>query len=180
MTIQSVSDLIILLNANGIDASSWGRAGFKSLENLYSEIINGDCLISEDAIRQISIAVIRIELDGFLLYENGQRLRNGYYRERKKLPREKIKLGENINSATIRCMSEELRLGVDDFKVISINEDAQIYLKNSASYPNLNTRYKQYDVVVETDALPFEDFSTKESGDIYDPVEVHYWKWIKK
>jgi len=174
---KEINDLIKCLKRT-IDISKWGKNGYKSIENLWEEIKNKDCVISENVIRQISIAVINIEKDKHVLIESSQKLKDGFVRNRNKLPREKIKEGETILNASIRCLKEELNLEEIRFEITNIVNNPKIYTKESASYPGLKTEYIQYDVYVQAD-LPFSDFSTKESGEIHDPVDVHFWKWQK-
>lgn len=179
MLIKSLSHLCRFLSESNIDYSKWGKNEYKSINDLYLEIVNGDCMIEDGPVRQISISVVNISVDEYILYEKGQMMKSGSYRKRNKLPREKIKVGEGANNAAIRCMKEELGLQRDEYEILSVAKEPIVYVKESASYPNLKTRYLQYDVIVGTKALPSSDFETNESGDIHDPVMAHYWEWIK-
>ncbi len=178
--IKTKTNLISFLKENNIDVSEWGKQGHKSIDNLLAELQEEDCVIKTEAIREISIAVINIENKGKLLFEESQRMKNGFIRQRNKLPREKIKQNEEVIEAAHRCLKEEVNLQVEDFTIIKASKTPKVYIKESASYPNLKTRYLHYDIFVSTDKLPNENFTTKENGEEHDPVDIHYWTWITK
>ena len=175
--ITSKEDLIKFLKTNNVDISNWGKLGHKSVDNLFDEIVEKDCLIREGPLREISIAVINLKKQGNLLIEKSQKMKSGFIRKRNKLPREKIKQNENVMIASYRCMKEEINLDISDFNIIKISDEPQIYIKESASYPNLKTKYLHYDVFIETNKLPIGDFTTMENGEKHDPVEFHFWTW---
>lgn len=172
-------ELIDYLKEINIPLNKWGDNGNKSIENLWGEIINNDCIITENNLRQISVVAVYIEKNDHILYEDYQILKDGNIRQRNKPPREKKKEQESVLSAAIRCLKEELNLEESDFEILTINETPIVYTKESASYPGLKTRYLQYDVSVNA-KIPFNPFSTKENGEEHDPVDAHYWKWTKK
>ncbi len=178
--IKNKTNLIDFLNENNIDISEWGKQGHKSIDNLLGELHEKDCIIKTEVIREISIAVVNIENKGKLLFEESQKMKNGFIRQRNKLPREKIKQNEEVIEAAYRCLKEEINLEVEDFTIIKVCETPKVYTKVSASYPNLKTRYLHYDIFVSTDKLPNENFTTKENGEEHDPVDIHYWAWVTK
>jgi len=170
--------LVDLLQSKSIDISKWGKGIFKSVDNLFDEIRKSDCILTDEPTRIISIAVIKIIRENNILIEQSQKMRNGIFRLRNKLPREKIKIGESIKHAAIRCLNEELNISNNDFRILSIKEEPKVFLKESDSYPELITKYNQYDVSVQAKSLPLNDFSTNEKGEEHDPVEIHFWRWV--
>ena len=171
--------LAFWLHAHEIDIVHWGQANAKTVDDLWQELMLGECRLQECPImRLVDVTNVLVQQNGLLLREVGQELRNGRVRHRDSLPAEKMLPGEDALTTARRCLSEELNLNdsafCSDFALVM----TQSKRKDSPSYPGLPSRFTIYTVKVQVQGLPVEEFSTFNAAyEKGDPVRVHHWRW---
>lgn len=176
---SSARDLEVWLTQRGLPMDLWGRAGAKRVEDLHTELQNGDStLLDEPPRRYVAFIQLLIEANGLYLYEARQILASGAVRERATLPAEKLKPGESWVDAARRCLSEELGLGPGAvYEVVRVDPYRQEEAE-SPSYPGLQTAYVVRRAQVAAQGLPRTAFSTMEASTDGDPsVSQHFWEW---
>lgn len=178
MIVKNLEDLASWLRQCGVDISLWGTGDYKSVAELWKEVVNGDCILEVGPTRKVVIAIVIIETEGAVLHEAKQEFHDGRIRVRNKPPREKVKPQEKIAEAASRCLRQELRLNEDEYEILDVSESPTLLMKESASYPGIKTEYSQFFVKVSAPNLPKTDFSTEEHGDPHDPVRKHWWTWV--
>lgn len=133
-----------------LDKSLFGKGVAKSWQSLVDEIQSGECQIlwsGDRPIRQISVLKIQILADeasdfpGASLYEAYQEFLDGRRRSRDLFGlSEKIKPGEDLDTAAVRALQEEL--GINSSQVaVQLDPEQKVEEKESPSYPGLVTRY---------------------------------------
>ncbi|KAF5185184.1 Ring-h2 zinc finger protein [Thalictrum thalictroides] len=182
---------------------SWGiKPGTKNIHNLWLELSQGESLISIDSgllpIRTVNVVIVRIlNENGSVLIEAQQELSDGTFRERIRPLSEKMKPGENVESAVIRAVKEELGSIINGdigsiVRIVPGSYEKKVEEKESSvSYPGLPVCYVLHSVEACVDGLPDEDFSTEEEGEYEECSEVnlkvadkavfvkkHFWKWV--
>lgn len=179
---KSIEQLQKWLNSKEIDYSQWGKDNTKTIQNLWTEICQGESLIQDfPPLRIIQVVQILIRRGGKILVEDKQDLGNDGHRYRGMPPSEKIKPGENMMNAAIRGIEEELQVKRKDITKVLSSIKEKKETRESNSYPGLNTRYIIYEVEAEINNLPEQDFWTSESIDNHtDPVTRHQWKWVRE
>lgn len=181
VTIQSLSALTAWLKENQIPTHEWGIGNAKTVSHLFQEIRKGECLLSNAPPKRIlPVVQVIIRLGDQILVELEQELSDHRIRKRCLPPSEKMKPDETWYSASIRCLSEELSLGEDQFEVLSKNCEPIIHERMSQSYPGLPSQYHIYKVSVSTSHLPTTEFWTDETSDPgqKQAIRRHLWGWI--
>ena len=88
---DSVNMLAFWLHAYEIDIVHWGQANAKTVDDLWQELMLGECRLQECPImRLVDVTNVLVQQNGLLLREVGQELRNGRVRHRDSLPAEKM------------------------------------------------------------------------------------------
>lgn len=177
--IDSEEQLEALLVSEGIDLSEWGVGKAKTTRDLWNEITEGVSVIETGPIcRTVPVVQVLIRKDGYILIEAEQRLKDGRLRRRNILPSEKIRPGEDLEAAAIRCLLEEVGVDRQDVEIIEAPSRQVDEETESPSYPGLNTKYSFKIVETRVRGLPDSDFWTLESSDNEDdPVHSHHWTW---
>ena len=92
-----------------------------------------------------------------------------------------MRLGENCIDAAIRGLGEELRISKSDVKIVRCSDDSTIVVRDSHSYPGLQTKYVIYQVEAIVANLPATEFWTHEvADDLGEPATRHQWRWISE
>ena len=179
---ENVQDLEVWLTENGIDTTTWGVQGTKSVQNLWDELVNGDAQLQlEPPLRQVWVTEVFIQRAGHILIELEQAFGNGDTRSRRRVPSEKMYAGETCETAALRCLQEELEAPKDAITFLSPAQERAKQLKESPSYPGLQTQYIFYRIAVDVQGLPVEDFWRNNQAFAHgDPVKRHHWAWIKQ
>jgi hypothetical protein len=180
INIHTIRDLKDCLRANAIELSDWGKGNAKNLEQLFEEIINGECwLHANPLIRVLPIVQVLIHADGNILVETAQELTDQRMRERNLPPSEKMKPNEDWHSATIRCVEEELSVTPNQINFVTRDCTPIVRQRNSQSYPGLSSQYHIYKVDVLIDSLPVHDFWTdeKKGSNQDNAILRHHWSW---
>ncbi len=179
--IDSLQDLESWLSKNQIDYKDWGTLQSKTIENLYEEIVKGECRLQDDPpIRVLSVVQLLIRQGDNVLVEVEQILCDDRIRVRASPPSEKMKLAEGWRQGALRCLEEELQINKDRVRILTDECNALIKERKSVSYPGLLSTYFIYPVVVETPSLPEGDFFTYEKSDpdADHLVNKHKWGWV--
>ena len=183
MKIKNAEQLENLLIANGIDFALWGQGNAKYVIDLWNEMISGESIIQENPLIRL-VAVVQIVIrntDGRILIEVEQELADGRIRSRNRAPAEKMKPAESYSSAAIRCLEEELGLSADKVKLIKPTYKQIQELKDSPSYPGLQSKYIFHIIEAKVLGLPDTDFWTDEATyNGKDPVRKHHWAWVEE
>ena len=170
MTFESEDDLRAWLHGHGIDTSTW----VKSVRDLWKEYVNGETVFDDDPpARAVSVVRVVIRRGDQVLFEVGQEFDGGERRVRNALPSEKMKPGESVGQAAVRCVVEELGVTVGE-EAARPDETPTVKVEASPSYAGLPTRYTFYDCEVDVPGLPEGPFPTREEGDA---VRLHHWEW---
>lgn len=148
--VESIADLVSLLESHGIDLTQWDKGNAKTLSYLLNEIKHGESTLILDEkyglIRQVEVVALDIQYidkksgKAYLLIENRQVFSDGRVRRRYKINSvaEKMKPGECPEEAARRGIKEEL--GIDDNIGLFPPKHSEYY-RVSESYPDLLTRY---------------------------------------
>jgi hypothetical protein len=180
LTFAHPTQLESWLHAHGVDTALWGRGTAKSLEDLWTEVAQGESLlVDEPPLRRVQVVELHIRRDGRLLVEAAQELASGHVRQRNQPPAEKLKPGEWPTDAARRCLKEEL--GVDQEEQIRFAAapvETREIIKLSPSFPGLVTVFTVHRVVLAVSGLPAEAFATVNAAHhAGDPVVRHFWRW---
>jgi len=177
--LRDLTDLREWLTRQGIPHETWGVGGSKSVRHLWNEISTGESTLSQNPpLRQLSVVSLSIQVGGKQLTEAGQLMANGAVRERNSPPTEKMKPGETVTAAALRCVAEELRVDASAVTVAPEPESVAVEQLESPSYPGLPTSYRLYTIAAEVRGLPSTSFTTEEAPSGSDaPVTTHYWEW---
>lgn len=174
---ESINQLRKWLDKNEVSLGLWGQSETKSIESLWREICAGESQIQDNPpLRNIKVVNIIIRRGDRVLIERKQQLVQNQVRYRGLPPAEKIRADESYIDAVIRGLNEELQIDPHDLKVLTSSVEPQISVHESQSYPGLATQYVVYEVEVEINNLPDQDFWTQETS-INDPVVKHQWGW---
>ncbi|WP_406335650.1 hypothetical protein [Streptomyces sp. NBC_00203] len=177
--LRGLTDLQEWLARQGIPHESWGAGGSKSVRHLWNEISSGESTLSENPpLRQVAVVSLNIQVGGKQLTEARQLMADGAVRERNSPPTEKMKPGETVTAAALRCVVEELR--VDESAVAIAPEPASVAVEEleSPSYPGLPSSYRLYTIAAQVRGLPLTSFTTEEAPSGSDAtVTTHYWEW---
>ncbi len=175
----SEQELQAWLHKNGIDTSQWGIGVHKSIGDLWREYRSGESVLREDPPgRATSIVTVIIRRGGRILIEAEQTMTGGRRRGRDAPPMEKMKPGESVRQAALRCVREELGIVVDDAGDVPASEEKAVTEQRfSVSYPGLPTHYTFYEHELDVPGLPDGPFTTEEAGDA---VKAHLWQWRER
>jgi hypothetical protein len=149
--------------------SHWGTApGTKRVANLWMELVEGE-IVLEDAYpprRTVHVASVHIKNDaGDVLIEAHQEMADGSIRHRNRPLSEKMRPGEDIETACFRGISEELgcQLGCRSrVKIVPNSYRQKLEERESLSYPGLLTSYVIHSIDVTIEDLPQTGFYTVE------------------
>lgn len=148
--IRSLDDLKSLLDKYQIDVTGWGKVGgTKSINSLFNEIKNKECIIDiidGRPIRKVEVATLIVTYKGQKLKEDYQKFTDGRVRRRNNPSScsEKMHLGENPMAAAVRCAKEEL--GLYSFKASQLRNSTkeESGIRESMSYPGLDSMTVAY------------------------------------
>lgn len=176
---ERIEELVDWLEAHGIDTSSWGAGGTKTVENLWDEYVNGEITFKNDPpTRIVQVVQVFIRRGNRILLEVEQEFENAQRRSRNQPPSEKMKAGESYVTAAVRCLDEELGLGRNEIAFVGSGYEKVEAVTESPSYPGLRTRYTFHSIEAVAKGLPDDDFwrenVTSEDGD---PIKRHLWAW---
>lgn len=177
--LKSVEQLQTWLNEHEIDSSTWGIGVAKSVEDLWTEIVNGESLIeSTPPLRVVQVVNVIIRNGDKVLIEAEQQFDGNRVRHRGIPLSEKLKPGEEPLNSALRGIAEELQVGSERVMIINCSEQPKVELKESPSFPGLRTKYLLHTVEVRIEGLPDETFWTDEAPENdSDPVTRHQWQW---
>lgn len=177
---KDAHSLVHWLHQHGIDSSTWGQGESKTAVNLWQEIEMGEANLQTTPLRR-SLAVVELVVhqDGLVLLELAQEMADGRIRYRNRLPSEKLKPGETAVAAAWRCLWEEIGLEAAQAQLLSPTPQAKTVIRDSASYPGLQTEYTTYRLETAVEGLPqrpfWQDNAAYRQGD---PVRRHRWGWV--
>ena len=176
---QAFNELLTWLDEKKIVTSSWGRGDTKRVDDLWRELCSGEIKLQDDPpLRLVNVVEIITYQDRQYLIEAIQEFGNGKQRRRNQPPSEKIKAGENYLEAAVRCLYEELNLPAENIFFLPNLYRSKQQVRDSLSYPGLQTRYTIHTVSVNVTGLPQEDFWCDNLSYGYnDPIKRHFWQW---
>ena len=117
-------------------------------------------------------------------------------RSRERPLSEKMKPFEDLESAVVRAVREELGSIISGFsdnglavKIVPGSYKKKVEERNSVSYPGLPARYELHSVDAFVDGLPDGEFCTVEDEEYSDcensrvadeavSVKKHFWRWV--
>jgi ADP-ribose pyrophosphatase YjhB (NUDIX family) len=175
------AELSAWLAEKGIDTSKWGIGTAKTVTDLWQELANGDVYIQDDPpLRVVQVTEVVVRKADQVLIEAEQEFGNQHRRFRNRFPSEKMRSGENVQMAALRCLQEELGVEPADVTFLDVPLKQIKQVKESPSYPGLSTQYTFYRVETAVSELPSSDFwrDNKAFGH-GDPVRRHRWAWRK-
>jgi len=173
---ESPGELLEWLEGQDLPVLSWGVGGAKTLDDLWHEIESGEATLLEDPPRRrVEVVTLGIRRDGEVLTETVQLMAGGTVRRRDRPPAEKMRPGETVTGAALRCVVEELGADGPDVVVDPDSVSTTVEWLSSPSYPGLRTEYVFHAVDVDVPGLPVSDFWTREKGD--GTVVAHLWGW---
>ncbi|PQP93067.1 uncharacterized protein Pyn_20449 [Prunus yedoensis var. nudiflora] len=183
--------------------ASWGvKPGTKNVHNLWLELSEGESSLADSTppVRTVHVVTVRIIDDKFrVLVEAHQELSDGSVRSRGRPLSEKMKPGEDPESAANRAVMEELgsilngsvkdsgNIGI--LKIVPGSYEKKVEERHSASYPGLPACYVLHSVDAWVDGLPEGEFCTEEEHEYANcgemsiaheavSVKKHFWKWV--
>ncbi len=184
--VASVEELTSFLLSAGIDIASYGTGQYKSVSELYQEIVNNETrlmLKEQGVVRCIAVAVARISnsIDkNKILYEARQEWPSiSRVRCRNILPAGKIIHGTSYEESIVRELREELGSALSPNSKIEVDLDSIVITKTceiSKSYPGLSTEYTTYTGQVNVTELPSENFVTREETELSGTL-ISSWEW---
>ncbi|XP_062119962.1 uncharacterized protein LOC133834378 [Humulus lupulus] len=175
--------------------ASWGvKPGTKNVHNLWLELSEGETSLADSSppVRTVHVVTIRIlDEDRRVLIESHQELSDGSVRSRERPLSEKMKPFEDLESAVVRAVEEELGSVVNGsaVRIVPGSYRKTVEERNSLSYPGLPARYELHSVEAFVDGLPDGEFCTVEDGEYKDcensrvadeavSVKKHFWRWV--
>ncbi|KAE9587275.1 hypothetical protein Lal_00004531 [Lupinus albus] len=181
--------------------ASWGvKPGTKNVHNLWLELSEGETSLADSTppVRTVQVVAVRvIGKEGSVLIESHQELSDGNVRMRGRPLSEKMKPGEDPESAAVRAVKEELGSVIgdgcgDNHDIVRIDMNSyemKVEERNSDSYPGLPGCYVLHTLNATVEGLPERDFCTFEGDEYGDfdekrfadqalSVKKHYWTWV--
>ena len=176
---QTIAELTAWLDRAGIDLMAWGQDGAKTAVYLLRELEEGDCELHDNPPRRVvRVVELLISREGMQLMEVAQELADGRFRHRNLPPSEKMKTGEAVDAAAIRCAEEELLVDKTAVSILTATHPQKERQLVSPSYPGLLTLYTIFSVKTAVDGLPADDFWRDNSAATAgDPIRRHQWGW---
>lgn len=140
---------------NILPIDQYGQGSAKSFDSLCQEIRSGECQIEwedDKPIRVIKVLSVKVnDPDGNNLFEAYQEFSDGRKRERGLWGiSEKVQDGEDLQSAAIRAIKEELGIETSQFSIM-VDPSFEVENKESPSYPGLASRYILYSAMAYID-----------------------------
>lgn len=179
-SIGSAEDLGLWLAERGIDTRSWRPPGNKRVVDLWTEIETGDTRLQKNPpLRLVNVVQIIIRRGDRILVEAEQELEDGSRRVRNHPPSEKMKAGESVEVAAMRCLKEELRVESRRVSLDTATTRQAKEMTDSPSYPGLPTQYTFYRIDAKVEGLPDVAFWRENIAfaDGSDPIKRHRWAW---
>ena len=147
---KTLGELTQKLIEYSIPVNEWGTGYAKTIEHLFDEIQNEECIIREidgylvRSIEYVGVRILYKDENGitWLLKEDRQEFKDGRVR-RRDMPSsvsEKMKFGEDSTISAIRGIKEELGIDIDITQLIK--QRPHFYDGGSQSYPGLKSKYK--------------------------------------
>jgi hypothetical protein len=179
---HTVERLANLLSEGGIDISTWGTGGAKTVAHLYNEICEGESQMTfspEGITRSVRVAWLDVlycdeQGDVYLLAEDRQEYKDGRTRVRELDASlgEKMKPGEDPNDAAVRALEEEL--GIKSYQSLYIIGHKQT-THTPDSYPGLESSYETHSFVATIDSTSYnpEGYIEIQSD------KTNYYTWTK-
>ncbi|GAB2264999.1 hypothetical protein Dimus_000068 [Dionaea muscipula] len=185
--------------------STWGiKPGTKNVHNLWLELADGETSLADTTppVRNLEVLSIRvIGKNNRVLIESYQELSDRSIRKRGRPLSEKLKTGEDIETAIKRAIREELGSILyqingsakdGDFdkmvRIVPNSYEKRVEQRLSLSYPGLPACYVMHIVDAFVDGLPEGEFVTEEETEYGDSddriaseavtVRKHFWKWV--
>ena len=179
---KQLTDLVNWLTTNDVALAFWGTENSKTVENLWDEYVGGEVSFQDDPpLRIVEVVQLIIGRDDKILVEEEQEFSNGQRRFRNRPPSEKIKHGETIEAAALRCLQEELGLTSAQIDFDNAEPRKTEKILESPSYPGLMTRYTLHTFEIQAASLPNQAFWRQNSAaGPGDPVKRHLWDWEKR
>lgn len=178
--------------------ASWGvKPGTKNVHNLWLELSEGETSLADSTppVRTVQVVTVHIIGDnGRVLLESHQEMSDGTIRQRSRPLSEKMKPGENLDSAVNRAVREELGSILGDMggvvRIVPGSYRRKVEERVSVSYPGLPAQYVLHSVDAWVEGLPEGDFCTEEEQEYGDcdttriadkavSVKKHFWKWVE-
>lgn len=182
ITFKNQRQMIDWLAVNKIEYSKWGQGQSKSLENLWHEYVSGESCFEDDPPKRI-VAVVRIIISRGekILVEAEQEFMDGRRRVRNRPPSDKIKPGEDVHEAALRCLDEELGLIPKQITIEHGLYKKKVTTVDSPSYPGLLCRYTVHLLKAAVTGLPDEPFWHENTAAAEgDPIKRHLWQWVER
>ncbi|PON71960.1 RING-H2 zinc finger protein [Parasponia andersonii] len=179
--------------------ASWGvKPGTKNVHNLWLELSEGETSLADSSppVRTVHVVTVRIlDKDNRILIESHQELSDGSVRSRERPLSEKMKPSEDLESAVVRAVDEELGSiisgsgNIPGVEIVPGSYRRKVEERNSVSYPGLPARYELHSVEAVVDGLPDGEFCTVEEEEYVDcensrvadeavSVKKHFWRWV--
>ncbi|KAK7282501.1 hypothetical protein RIF29_11333 [Crotalaria pallida] len=178
--------------------ASWGvKPGTKNVHNLWLELSEGETSLADSTppVRTVQVVTVRVTgPDGKILIESHQELSDGNVRKRGRPLSEKMKPGEDPETAAVRAVKEELGsvIGGEAGDVVGIDPNSyemRVEERSSDSYPGLPGCYVLHTLNAAVEGLPEGDFCTYEVDEYGEfdekrvadqalSVKKHYWTWV--
>ncbi|KAM1070423.1 hypothetical protein ACFX13_002265 [Malus domestica] len=178
--------------------ASWGvKPGTKNVHNLWLELSEGESSLADSSppVRTVQVVTVRIiDNKSRVLVESHQELSDGSVRSRGRPLSEKMKPGEDHESAANRAVLEELGAILNSessgiVKIVPGSYEKRVEERHSMSYPGLPACYVLHSVDAWVEGLPDGEFCTGEEHEYSDGgamsiaheavyVKKHFWKWV--
>lgn len=156
--------LLGLLTKYGVPYGEWDRPGTKTVQDLLAEITAGEACLVEDGegltrvVNGLGLNVFaRVNGVLYWLVEAQQEFPDGSTRVRHLSTSlgEKIKNGEDIETAISRALEEELGVDFSDIATCAVG-GVEVYPRNSSSRPGLKTTIIMNHAAVELSPSQFK------------------------
>lgn len=180
LTLKNKKELEDLLSANRIDASQWGSGESKQLHDLWNEIAAGESQLQTSPFqRLVQVVMVIIRREDLILVEVEQEFVDGRRRKRGGPPTDKMKPGEDIQAAAVRCLTEELQLAPQQIELLPDSYHRATIAKDSPSYPGLASIFTYHSIEARVISLPEAGFWLENLAEGEDPIRRHYWQWSR-
>ena len=154
LDITSLEQLKSVLEEYGVDLSIWGTEGYKTVEHLWNEIEEGECIIyGVDGVLKREVNFVGAKIlyikDGvkYHLYEEKSLFKDGRERIRDiwYSMAEKFKFGEDPKEALVRGMEEELGIHINHNQFTQYNK---LYFPSDGDYPGIKSSHTGYSFLI--------------------------------